>query len=141
MALILLGDREGKSNGSPAIGIAIGPNPAAVPLNDGSANREAQAQPFRLRGVKGVENGFQLFGWYRFPRIAHGGFQHAAFDFRANFHAAGLRFNVFDRFGGIQNQVHQHLLDLRPVGQNGGKLVIYLDGKGDAGNAKLAIEK
>ena len=98
--------------------VRLDPNAAAMRLDDGARNRQADAHALPLGGDKWLE---QLLGDFR--RDAGAGVGHADPHHDRRQPAAtemarsrGLR--CFHRFHGVADQIEQHLLDLDFVGQH-----------------------
>src|SRR5260370_32380317 len=104
------------------VGVCGGPEAAAVPLDDRSADRQTQAEPARLRGVERVEQAIGLEpaeadtavlhrdDWARWIADRLAG--------RPDHEPAPLGRNLSHGLRRVDEEVDEHLLELDPISQH-----------------------
>ena len=112
---------DGERKRGAAVGIVLGPDPAAVRFHDGAADRQAHPHPAGFGGVERVENTRELVGRDTRALIPHGNV-HSGIGVQRPDHDPPRLARGAHRFHAVEHEVEQHLLDLDPVAADQGKI-------------------
>src|SRR5215831_10414343 len=134
MGRLLARPAQGEAEDGAAARAGLDPDPAAMRLDDGAADREPKSHALALGGDEGLEQVRGHFGRQARPGIGDADLRKVPGGGGCDLEPALARRLDHD-FDGVANEVDQHLLDLNAVGEH--QVGLGIEPEGD-GNAPLA---
>src|SRR5215475_16116029 len=135
MNRLLAGPAQGEAEDGAAARAVLDPDPAAMRLDDGAADREPESHALALGGDEGLEQVRGHLGRQSRPGIGDADLRHVVGRRDGGDLEPALACRLDHDLDGVANEVDQHLLDLDAVGEH--QVGLGIEPEGD-GNAPLA---